>query len=143
VRLIPRALVPATSATWKGRGAARAQPSVGRESADVQAIARKFGLEVALHEARRAEDFASVFEAIEGQADALYVVENALMVSNRALIVMLALKTHLPTTFATGDSARAGGLMACGPDISAPFRGATEQVDKILRGTSPGDLPVE
>jgi putative ABC transport system substrate-binding protein len=45
------------------------------ESGDVQAIARKLGLEVALHEARRAEDFASVFEAIEGQADALYVVE--------------------------------------------------------------------
>jgi putative tryptophan/tyrosine transport system substrate-binding protein len=59
------------------------------ESGDVQAIARKLGLEVALHEARRPEDFASVFEAIEGQADALYVVENALMVSNRALIVML------------------------------------------------------
>jgi putative tryptophan/tyrosine transport system substrate-binding protein len=59
------------------------------ETGDVQAIARKLGLEVALHEARRAEDFASVFEAIEGQADALYVVENALMVSNRALIVML------------------------------------------------------
>ena len=44
-----------------------------RESGDVQAIARKLGLEVALHEARRAEDFASVFEAIEGQADAFYV----------------------------------------------------------------------
>jgi Molybdopterin oxidoreductase len=65
------------------------------ESGDVQAIARKLGLEVTLHEARRPEDFASVFEAIEGQADALYVVENALMVSNRALIVMLALKRLL------------------------------------------------
>ena len=43
------------------------------ESGDVQAIARKLGLEVTLHEARRPEDFASVFEAIEGQADALYV----------------------------------------------------------------------
>ena len=113
------------------------------ESGDVQAIARKLGLEVALHEARRTEDFASVFETIEGQADALYVVENALMVSNRALIVMLALKKHLPITFATGDSARAGALMAYGPDIPALFRGAAEQVDKILRGTSPGDLPVE
>ena len=113
------------------------------ETGDVQSIARKLGLDVALHEARRAEDFASVFETIEGQADAIYVVENALMVSNRALIIMLALKKHLPTTFATGDSARAGALMAYGPDIPALFWRAAQQVDKILRGTSPGDLPVE
>jgi ABC transporter substrate binding protein len=65
------------------------------------------------------------------------------MVSNRALIIMLALKEHLPITFATGDSARAGALMASGPDIPSLFRGAAEQVNKILRGTSPGDLPVE
>ena len=72
-----------------------------RESGDVQAIARKLGLEVAPHDIRQAEDFASVFDALKGQTDALYVVENALMVSNRALIVALALKTQLPSTFAT------------------------------------------
>jgi putative tryptophan/tyrosine transport system substrate-binding protein len=48
------------------------------------------------------------------------------MVSNRALIVTLALKTQLPTAFAVGDSARAGGLMAYGPDIPALFRGAAD-----------------
>jgi hypothetical protein len=53
--------------------------------------------------------------------DALYVVENALMVSNRALIVTLALKKQPPMTFSTGDTARDGGLMACGLDISALF----------------------
>ena len=114
-----------------------------RESGEVQAIARKLGLEVAPHDIRQAADFASAFDALKGQTDAVYVVENALMVSNRQLIVTLALKTQLPTTFATGDSARAGGLMAYGPDIQALFRGAAEHVDKILRGTNPGDLPVQ
>jgi putative tryptophan/tyrosine transport system substrate-binding protein len=114
-----------------------------RKYGSVQAIAQKLGLEVAPHDTRQTKDFASVFDGLKGQADALYVVENALMVSNRALIVALALQTQLPSTFATGDSARAGALMAYGPDIPALFRGAAEHVDKILRGTNAGDLPVE
>jgi len=114
-----------------------------RENSDVQAIARKLGLEVASHDIRRTADIASAFDALKGQADALYIVENALTSSNRALIVTLALRMQLPTTSAVGDSARAGGLMAYGPDIPALFRGAAEHVDEILRGTNPGDLPVE
>jgi putative ABC transport system substrate-binding protein len=114
-----------------------------RESDEVQTMARKLGLEVALHEFRRAEDFASIFDAIKASADAVYVIESALLVSRRALIVALALKTRMPTTFSNPDSARAGGLMAYGPDIPALFRGAADQVDKILRGANPGDLPVE
>jgi putative tryptophan/tyrosine transport system substrate-binding protein len=96
-----------------------------------------------VHEFRRGEDFASIFDAITGSADGLYVIESALLVSHRALVVALALKAQLPTTFSNPDSARAGGLMAYGPDIPALFRGAAEQVDKILRGAKPGDLPVE
>jgi ABC-type uncharacterized transport system substrate-binding protein len=52
-------------------------------------------------------------------------------------------KPDLPTTFSNPDSARAGGLIAYGPNIPALFRGAADQVDKILRGANPGDLPVE
>jgi putative ABC transport system substrate-binding protein len=79
-----------------------------RESDEVQTVARKLGLEVTLHEFRRAEDFASIFDAIKASADAVYVIESDLLVSHRALIVALALKTRLPTTFSNADSARAG-----------------------------------
>jgi putative ABC transport system substrate-binding protein len=36
-----------------------------------------------------------------------------------------------------------GGLMSYGPNFSDQFRGAAEIVDKILRGSKPGDIPVE
>jgi len=36
-----------------------------------------------------------------------------------------------------------GGFMSYGPSFSEQFRRAANYVDKILRGTKPGDIPVE
>jgi putative ABC transport system substrate-binding protein len=41
------------------------------------------------------------------------------------------------------DYVEAGGLMSYGPDYADLFRRAADMVDKILRGTNPGDIPVE
>ena len=120
-----------------------AYPASVRETANVQNTARSLGLEVTQHGIRRAEDIASVFDAIKGQTGALYVVENALMSANTDQIIVLALDAKLPTTFTTGISARAGALMSYGPNIPALFRHAADYVDKILHGTKPGELPVE
>ena len=106
-------------------------------------MARKLGLEAAPYEIRRTEDIARVFDALKGQADALYVVGNALTEINVSRIVTLALGAQLPTSLATAESVRAGGLMSYGPDYPAMFRRAADYVDKILHGTRPGDLPVE
>jgi putative ABC transport system substrate-binding protein len=113
------------------------------ENGQVQAMARTLGLEASAHEIRRAEDIAPVFDALKGQADALYVVENALIASNDTPIVTLALHARLPTIFNSAEFVRAGGLISYGPDYPALFRRAADYVDKILRGTKPGDLPVE
>src|SRR5262249_15534031 len=76
-------------------------------------------------------------------ADALYVVNTALVNVNRTRIITLALGARLPTIFTNRDFVQAGGLMSYGPNNSALFRRAAELVDKILRGTKPGDIPVE
>jgi len=113
------------------------------EMGEVQAAARTLGIEVAPLPIHRAEDIAPAFDALKAKADALYVVTNALTNSNRTRIITLALDARLPTIFSTRDLVQAGGLMSYGADYSALFRHAAVYVDKILRGTKPGDLPVE
>ena len=114
-----------------------------QEKGEVQAVARTLGLEVVPQEIRRAEDIASAFDAFKGKADALYVTENALIFTNGKTITALALNAQLPTTCTNADTARAGALMSYGPNFPALFRRGAEIVDKILRGTKPGDIPVE
>jgi putative ABC transport system substrate-binding protein len=117
-------------------------PQAELEMGEVQATARTLGIEVAPLEIRRAEDIAPVFEA-QARVDALYVVVNALVVANRTRIITLALGARLPTIFNTREFVHAGGLMSYGPNYPDLFRRTAELVDKILRGTKPGDIPVE
>ena len=114
-----------------------------QEKGEVQAVARTLGLEVVPQEIRRAEDIAAAFDAFKGQVDALYLTENALTFTNGKTISTLALNAQLPMTCANAETARAGALMSYGPNFPALFRRAAEIVDKILRGTKPGDIPVE
>jgi putative ABC transport system substrate-binding protein len=58
-------------------------------------------------------------------------------------IVDLALKQRLPGMYPTRQFAEEGGLMAYGPLVGELYRRAAAYVDKILKGASPADLPVE
>ena len=106
-------------------------------------MARALGLEVTPLEIRRGEGIAPAFEALGVQADALYVVQDALTVAHHTRIITLALGARLPTIFAARNFVQAGALMSYGTNFPALFRRAAELVDKILRGTKPGDIPIE
>src|SRR5262249_17359938 len=80
------------------------------EVREVQAAARTLGLEVAPLVVRRAEDIAPALEALGAQADALYVVGDALVNANRAHIIALARDARLATIFGNRNSAEVGGL---------------------------------
>jgi len=118
-------------------------PSAVLEMGEVQAAARRLGIEVATLKIRRAEDIAPAFTALKDQADALYVVVDALAVANLTRINILAAGARLPTMFNTRAYVKAGGLMSHGPNLSDLFQRAADMVDKILRGAKPGDIPVE
>jgi putative tryptophan/tyrosine transport system substrate-binding protein len=112
------------------------------EMANVRAAARALGLEVVPLEIQRAKDI-TPFAALNPQADALYVVADALVTSNRTRILTLALAARLPMIFNDRDAVQAGGLMSYGTSNAKRFARAADYVNKILRGAKPGDLPVE
>jgi putative ABC transport system substrate-binding protein len=113
------------------------------EMEEIQVTARALGLEVTRLEIRRAEDIAPSIEALRGRTDALYVCADSLVDANERRIVTLALTARLPTMHHVREYVELGGLISYGPNYQHLFRRAGDYVDKILRGTKPGDIPVE
>ena len=118
-------------------------PGAVLDMREAQEAASAVGLEATTFEIRRAEDIAPAFEALKGRADALYVPPEALVNTNRVRINTLALGARLPTMHGLREYVEAGGLMSYGPSALDQYRRAADYVDKILRGTKPGDIPVE
>jgi len=116
---------------------------VALELREVQAAARMLDLEVALFEIRRAEDIALAFEGLKGRADALYIMPDPLLFTNRLRINTLALGARLPTIHSLREYVEASGLISYGANWPHQWRRAADYVDKILRGAKPADLPVE
>lgn len=117
---------------------------VSAELRTIEAAARQLGIaihRVALH---AAADIGPAFDAVDrAQAAAVLVTTDARMPSYRHAIVELAAKRRLPTMFGLRAFVTAGGLMSYAPGFPALARRAALQVDRILRGAHPSDVPVE
>jgi len=114
-----------------------------REMGEVQQIAQTLGLDFVASEIQRAEDITPALEALKGRVDALYLPPDALTDANRVPINGAALSARLPTMYAYREYVQAGGLMSYGPNYPDLFRRSADLVDKVLRGTKPGEIPVE
>jgi putative tryptophan/tyrosine transport system substrate-binding protein len=120
-----------------------ASPLAVLELRDAQAAAQALGLQVSTLEVHQAQDIAPAFIDLKGRADALYVVGDPLINTNRIHINILAVGAQLPTIYLLRDYIEAGGLISYGPNIKDLYRRAAGLVDKILRGAKPADIPVE
>lgn len=118
-------------------------PASAREAENAQASARQLELAVMPRGVKGADDIAPAFDAFKGQVGAIYLVENALIDSNRLRIIALALGAKVPVAAGSSEFAKAGSLVSYGPNYPDLFRRAGEIVDKILRGAKPSDIPVE
>jgi putative tryptophan/tyrosine transport system substrate-binding protein len=106
--------------------------------------ARALGMRPQFVEARGPENFDTAFsDMTRARAEALTVLSTPMLASERSRLVALAAKTRLPAVYPLREFVDAGGLMAYGPNAVDMYRGAATYVDRILKGTRPGDLPVE
>jgi putative tryptophan/tyrosine transport system substrate-binding protein len=114
-----------------------------REVSEIQVAARKLGLNIATSEIRRAEDIAPAIDAIKDRVEALYLANDPLLITHRVNLNALAQGARMPTIATWREFVEAGSLMSYGSNIRDQFRRAADFVDRILRGTKPGDIPIE
>ncbi len=90
------------------------------------------------------KDIETAFRAAsKGRADAVLVLANPFTISQRKQVADLAAKNRLPASYPQTEYTEAGGLMYYGANTPDLFRRAATFVDKILKGRTPADLPVE
>jgi putative tryptophan/tyrosine transport system substrate-binding protein len=118
-------------------------PSVLLDMDAVAESARTLGMQIIKAELRRAEDIVPALAAVKNQAQALYIASGPLVDSNRVPLNTLALAEGVPTMHGTREQVEAGGLMSYGANRLHQFRRAAEIVDKVLRGASPANIPIE
>jgi len=118
-------------------------PWAALEVSQIKDAARILGIEVTTFEVGRGGEIDSVFDALKGRTDALYVLAVPLLFANRMRIGSLALGARLPTVCLVREYVEAGGLMSYGPNWPSMWRRAADLVDKILRGAKPAELPIE
>ncbi len=111
---------------------------------ETEVAARTLGVKIQRADARTPEDIEGAFAAIRGTgADALIVFPDPIFYRERTRIGEFSTKSRLPAMFGHRGFVDAGGLMSYAPSYPDLGRRAATYVDKILKGATPSDLPVE
>jgi putative ABC transport system substrate-binding protein len=111
---------------------------------DLKAVAPSLAIELTVVGVRTPEQFGRAFSAFSrAHAQALYVLDAPLFFTHRATLLTMASKARLPVISGEKPFADAGGLVTYGVDYADQMRRSVEYVDKILKGSKPGDLPIE
>jgi putative ABC transport system substrate-binding protein len=119
-----------------------ANPSGELREAD--AAAKVIGLRLLPVMAQTPGAIDEAFAAMTHQrVDAVLVVSDSMLISERERIAALAAKSRLPAVYGNRLHVEAGGLMGYGADFAYVARGIARYIDRILKGARPADLPVE
>lgn len=111
---------------------------------EFKAAAPSLSIELSLVSARTPDQLGSAFSAINrSHAQVLYVIDDGFFFANRAALLKLASKARLPLIYAARELTNKGALMFYGANLADLTRRSVGYIDKILKGASPGDLPIE
>jgi putative tryptophan/tyrosine transport system substrate-binding protein len=103
-----------------------------------------FGVQLQSLEIRGPKDIETAFQAAtKGRAEAVLVLQNPILTSQRKQLVDLMVKGRFPAIYDRGEFVEEGGLMTYAVSSTDLYRRAATYVDKILKGTKPSDIPVE
>jgi putative tryptophan/tyrosine transport system substrate-binding protein len=109
----------------------------------MEATARALNLTLHIFPVSRPRDFEAAFAAMVMQRlGAVAIADHPVFISNPEVLAELTSRHNLPS-IGPNDFALAGGLMAYGVDFPAMWYHASTFVDKIFKGTKPGDIPIE
>jgi putative ABC transport system substrate-binding protein len=118
-------------------------PGMGPVRDAMAPTAKSLKLDLHWTEVRRPAEFEKVFKAMaDNRVGAVVILEDGMFNANIQALASLAAAQRLPSV-GIAEFAEAGGLMAYGVNFSEMYRRAAVFVDKILKGASPGDLPIE
>jgi putative ABC transport system substrate-binding protein len=118
-------------------------PSAARDVKVVEAAAVTLKIALQRVQVRAAGEIEGAIEAVvKSRAQAFVFFEDATLIANAARIADLATKQKLPAA-GNREFAEAGGLIGYGVNFHETFRRTAYFVDRILKGTKPGDIPVE
>ena len=111
---------------------------------NLRAAAQKLAITIVAVEVVSASDLERGFALmVRERTEALIVANDSLFNAQRKHLADLALKNRMPSIIAFREYVEAGGLMSYGQNLPDSYRRAAVYVDKILKGATPGDLPVE
>jgi len=108
------------------------------------AVAAALKIKILVLDVRSGDELEKAFAVMrEKRPDALLVPADRVFLTNRARIVEFSARQQLPSIHGYRELVEAGGLISYGPSYAAMHQRAAYYVDRILKGTKPGDLPIE
>lgn len=124
--------------TTQGKGGHEIQLSEAEKSAPELGLSIKAYRAASLPELEKA-----LSEIISDKMNGLLNFQGGLTLANRKLLADFAVTNKIPAIYQATLIVEAGGLMSWAPDLVQQFREAAHYVNKILRGSKPGDLPIQ
>jgi putative ABC transport system substrate-binding protein len=122
----------------------RARFVATEEYKEMEAAARALGVKLQIFSALVPTAIDTAFLAMtKGRAGAVAVIPNPRYLQERGHIIKHATKNRLPSIYPHNLFVESGGLMSYGADFADEYRRLALYVDKILKGATPADLPVE